>query len=100
MNTTNYDVWEARQITYAHELAQRCLDLYNSGHYKYSFSVNQTKAVMDYVLMKVNPILWGSTPSIGLLSTTKKQGDLTRVCLTLFDMGQLNEAEHPEASVE
>jgi hypothetical protein len=96
MNMTNYEVWEARQTTHAQELAQRCLELYNSGHYKYSFSTNQTKSVMEYVLMKVYHIVWGSSPSLGFFSTIRKQDDLTRVCLRLFNQAELDEADSPE----
>ena len=85
MNTSRYDEWELVQTEFARRVAQECLDTFTSGHTFFSFSTNQSKHVMAYVLCKVFHILRGSTPSIGFMSTIKKRGDMTRVCLRFFE---------------
>ena len=90
MNSSQYDAWEARHNTFARELAQQCLDSYNTGHYKYSFSINMSKHITDYILVKVFHILRGSTPRIGFGSTTRNHRGMTRVCLTFFEHDPLD----------
>ena len=85
MDTARYDDWEEAQNEYARQVAQLCLDTFTSGHEYLSFNCRRTKTVTEYVLCKVYQILWGSTPSIGFMSSIKKRGDTMRVYLTLFE---------------
>jgi hypothetical protein len=72
LNTTGYDEWENDRNIKALEWAQDLLNDFNDQIYSASYTCNQIKPILQYTLIKVWHILYGS--GIVMVYTIKKKG--------------------------
>ena len=83
LSTKGYEDWEANANKQALEIAEEIIEHYNNGMYSICWTTEQSKTVIQYILMKVWHIC--SCSGIFILDDVKKIKDKCKITIDLAE---------------